>query len=381
MITNPYEDIIENLTEAVIGVDCACRIMVFNQAAERLTELSRKKAIGRTLSEAFSLDPWLAEVAGKTIDIDTLYADYGTRLHRRFSAPLTVTISTNRMLGDSGVLNGVTILIKDVSAIKSIENEELRKDRLAHLGTFAANLAHEVKNPLSGIKGAAQLLSRRSKDKVFKELTGVIVKESDRLNLIVCEMLDFTRARKPTRRNLNIHKVLDNVITLVEKEAESTTGKILISKAYDPSLPELSGSSPQLIQVFLNIIKNARDAVLEATRKNGKATPSSPRITVTTRLGSDFKIKQTQDTAKGKKKPEEKTFALIEVSDNGVGIAEKDLEEVFTPFFTTKHKGSGLGMGISYKIIKEHSGYIKIASSPGEGTKVMVYLPLGATRK
>ncbi len=380
MMTNPYEDIIENLTEAVIGVDCACRITVFNQAAERLTELSRKKAIGKTLSEIFSLDPWLAEVAGKTIDIDTLYSDYGTRLHRRFSPPLMVTISTSRMLGDSGVLNGVAILIKDVSAIKSIENEELRKDRLAHLGTFAANLAHEVKNPLSGIKGAAQLLSRRSKDKVFKELTGVIVKESDRLNLIVCEMLDFNRAKKPARRNLNIHKVLDNVITLVEKEGESTEGGLLINKAYDPSLPELSGSSPQLIQVFLNIIKNARDAVLEVARKD-KNPHGKPRIVVTTRLVSDFKIKQTQGTAKGRKGLEEKTFALIEVSDNGIGIAEKDLEEVFTPFFTTKHKGSGLGMGISYKIIKEHSGYIKIASQPGEGTKVTVYLPLGATKK
>jgi len=375
-MTNPYEDIIENLAEAVISVDPGNRITVFNQAAERLTELSRKKALGRPLSDIFSLDPWLSEIAGKTLGNETLYSDYGARLHRRFSAPLTITVSTRRMLGGSGELTGVAILIKDVSAIKSIENEELRKDRLAHLGTFAANLAHEVKNPLSGIKGAAQLLSRRNKDKEFRKLTDVIVKESDRLNLIVCEMLDFTRARKPAKRNLNIHKVLDSVITLVEKEAESTENGLLITKAYDPSLPEISGSSPQLIQVFLNIVKNARDAVVEAVYKDKKPR-RSPLITLTTRLASDFKIKQPP----GDKKNDKKTFSLIEVADNGIGIKEKDLEEVFTPFFTTKRKGSGLGMGISYKVIKEHSGYIKIVSRRGEGTRVMVFLPLGASRK
>ena len=378
-MTNPYEDIIENLSEAVIGVDCNHSITVFNQAAERLTELSRKKTMGKTLSEIFSLDPWLSEIAGKTLDNETLYADYSTRLHRRFSLPLTITVSTSRMLSNTGILSGVAILIKDVSAIKSIENEELRKDRLAHLGTFAANLAHEVKNPLSGIKGAAQLLSRRSKNKEFKELTNVIVKESDRLNLIVCEMLDFTRAKKPARRNLNIHKVLDNVITLVDKEGDSTENKLRITKAYDPSLPEVSGASQQLIQVFLNIIKNARDAVLEAKNK-GRQETYSPRITVTTRLGSDFKIKQLKNGENNNGKGE-KTFALIEVTDNGIGIAEKDIEEVFTPFYTTKHKGSGLGMGISYKIIKEHNGYIRIASEPRQETKVTVYLPLGATKR
>lgn len=374
-MTNPYEDIIENLTDAVIGIDADKRITVFNQAAEQLTELSRKQTLGKGLLDIFSLDGWLSEMADKTLTDETIYSDYGATLHRRFSSPLEVGVSTIRLFNGTDDVTGAAFLIKDISAIKSIENEELRKDRLAYLGTFAANLAHEVKNPLSGIKGAAQLLSRRIECAEFKELTDVVVKESDRLNNIVCEMLDFTRARKPIRRNLNIHKVLDGVISLVEKEDASTDNNIVVRKAYDPSLPDVKGDSDQLTQVFLNIIKNARDAVIEAASKK-KKKKSVPEITVRTRLAANFKIKQQfaqKDDATG-------SFALIEIIDNGSGIESNDLEKVFTPFFTTKHHGSGLGMGISYKIIKEHGGYISIDSKPDEGTSVMVYLPLGAIK-
>jgi two-component system nitrogen regulation sensor histidine kinase GlnL len=383
-MTNPYENIIENLTEAVIGVDTQKRITVFNQAAERLTELSRKRATGNLLSDIFALDGWLLELVDKTFTDETIYAEthlkrsnYEATLHRRFSPPVQVSVSTLNLLDNSGDLSGVAILIKDVSAIKSIESEELRKDRLAYLGTFVANLAHEVKNPLSGIKGAAQLLARRTENAQFKELTDVVIKESDRLNNIVCDMLDFTRMKKPIKGNLNIHMVLDSVTALVEKEKTSTDNNITVTRAYDPSLPEIKGNSSQLIQVFLNVIKNATDAVVEHAYRD-KKTKYTPNITVTTRLASGFKIKQvsasTKEAGKG-------SFALIEVKDNGIGIAKKDLEKVFTPFFTTKSHGSGLGMGISYKIIKEHDGYISIDSAPDEGTSIRIYLPLGELKK
>lgn len=383
-MTNPYENIIENLTEAVIGVDRDKRVTVFNQAAERLTELSRKRAAGSALSDIFSLNGWLLELVDKTFTDKTIYAetrlkrsDYEATLLRKFSPPLPVSVSTISLIDNSGNLSGVAIQIKDVSALKSIESEELRKDRLAYLGTFVANLAHEVKNPLSGIKGAAQLLARRTEDAQFKELTDVIIKESDRLNNVVCDMLDFTRLKKPIKGNLNIHKELDSVIALVEKEKTSIDNNIEVTRVYDPSLPEIKGNSSQLTQVFLNIIKNAKDAVIEKATKDEK-TKFVPNISVTTRLASDFKIKQISTNAGEVGKG---SFALIEISDNGIGIKNKDIEKVFTPFFTTKHQGSGLGMGISYKIIKEHDGYISIDSAPDEGTSIRIYLPLGELKK
>jgi two-component system nitrogen regulation sensor histidine kinase GlnL len=383
-MTNPYENIIENLTEAVIGVDRDKRVTVFNQAAERLTELSRKRAAGSALSDIFSLNGWLLELVDKTFTDKTIYAetrlkrsDYEATLLRKFSPPLPVSVSTISLIDNSGNLSGVAIQIKDVSALKSIESEELRKDRLAYLGTFVANLAHEVKNPLSGIKGAAQLLARRTEDAQFKELTDVIIKESDRLNNVVCDMLDFTRLKKPIKGNLNIHKELDSVIALVEKEKTSIDNNIEVTRVYDPSLPEIKGNSSQLTQVFLNIIKNAKDAVIEKATKDEK-TKFVPNISVTTRLASDFKIKQISTNAGEVGKG---SFALIEISDNGIGIKNKDIEKVFTPFFTTKHQGSGLGMGISYKIIKEHDGYISIDSEPKEATKIRIYLPLGEAKK
>lgn len=346
-----YEEIVENLSEGVIAVDRDMAVKVFNQSAEKIMEVSRSVVIGKPLKDVFKRDIRLFEMLESTLKNGRLFAEYEEKVYRKFSGELPVGITTSQIFDNEGNLNGAVALIKDLSGIKSLEEGSLRKERLAYIGTFAANLAHEIKNPLSGIRGAAQLLSRKVKDEKLNEYMSVIMKEADRLNGILNDMLDFARPAKLKKKDVNIHIVLDSVVLLLQE-----SGSAAYIKSYDPSLPPVFGDEGQLTQVFLNLIKNAK----ESLTKEGS-------IEITTRL-TEFHIAE-QGSAGGK-------MAAIEIKDNGCGIKPDDLEKIFTPFFTTKAKGSGLGMAISLKIIKDHGGLLKIDSKPGKGTAVSVYLPL-----
>ncbi len=349
----PYENIIENLGEGVICVDPSMVVTVFNQSAEKITGLSRTQVLKKPLGEIFTRDAWLGEILEKTLREQKLFADYEKNLHRKFSAPISVGVTTSQVFDPEGNLTGAVALVQDLSGIKSLETESFRKERLAYMGTFAANLAHEVKNPLGGIRGAAQLLSRKVKDEGLKEYTGAIIRAVDRLNAIVKEMLDFARPGELKRRRLNIHKVLDEVVLLL---TEGQTGPPVV-KEYDPSLPPVVGDEDKLAQVLLNLVKNAREA---ATKNDGE-------VRLLTRMVTDFHL-----VDEGSR---EAKLASVEIRDTGCGIPPENLEKIFTPFFTTKPGGSGLGMAISYRIVKEHGGFLRIDSTPGEGTKVEVLLP------
>jgi len=352
-----FEDILENLVEGVVAVDLDMNVRVFNQSAEKITETSRSMAIGRPLNDLFRLDLRVVEILEKTLKEGRLFAEYEVKLHRKFSGEAPVGITTSQVFDANGNLSGAAALIKDLSGIKSIEAGSLRKERLAYIGAFASSLAHEIKNPLTGIRGAAQLLSRRIKDRDLKEYTGVIMSEADRLNAILDDLLDFARPAALNRKNVNIHMVLDSVILLLQEGAEEGGATPRFMKEYDPSLPPVFGDEHQLTQVFLNLIKNAKEALTE-----------DGAIHVLTRMITEFHLVEAGSPG-GK-------MAAVEIRDNGCGIKSEDLENIFTPFFTTKPKGSGLGMAISLKIVKEHGGLLKIDSSPGKGTTVAVYLPI-----
>ncbi|MBE7415597.1 MAG: PAS domain-containing protein [Deltaproteobacteria bacterium] len=347
-----FEDILESLAEGVIAVGPDMRVSVFNQSAEKMTELSRSFVLGKPLDACFKRNPRIAEMLRETMDKGRIFAEYEEKLWRRITGDaLPVSVTTSLVFDPEGSLRGAVALLKDLSGIKPLETSALRKERLAYIGAFAANLAHEIRNPLSGIRGAAQLLSRKASDKGLNEYMEVIIKEADRLNGILNEMLDFARPARLVKKPVNIHQVLDSVVLLLEEGA----GRHTFVKSYDPSIPEVAGDEGQLKQVFLNLVKNAVEAI-----------PESGIVSVTTRAITEFHM---GEGGTGR-------MVSIEVRDTGCGIRPEDLENVFTPFFTTKPKGSGLGMAITLKIVKEHGGHLKIASEPGEGTSVLVYLPV-----
>jgi len=224
-----------------------------------------------------------------------------------------------------------------------------RADRLASLGTLTAGLAHEIRNPLVAIKTFTQLLPERIDDEEFRNhFLQIASDEVNRISSLINELLEFARPSKPNFEPEDLNAILDGMILLVSTESKKK--HIQVVKEYGTDLPQIQIDREQMKQVFLNILLNAIDA-----------TPEEGMIIVRTRSFT---------------KPNGERFIQIEFKDNGCGIPKENLEEIFTPFFTTKSKGSGLGLPISNQIVQDHKGYIDVESEPGKGTSFFVNLPL-----
>ncbi len=233
--------------------------------------------------------------------------------------------------------------------LKKSKSYMRRADRLASLGTLTAGLAHEIRNPLVAIKTLTQLLPERLDDEEFRnQFLPIASGEVDRISILVNELLDFARSSDPKLEMEDINTVLDGMILLVS--AETKKKNIPIAKHYADDLPPIYIDREQIKQVFLNILLNAIDAM----RENGE-------ITVKTRSFI---------------KPGGDPYIQIEFTDTGCGIAEEYLEDIFNPFFTTKTKGSGLGLSISNQIVQEHKGYIHVESQIDKGSSFFINLPL-----
>lgn len=350
------EDIINSIEDGVVVFDLKKKITLFNQMSETLTGISHKKAIGADSKDIFASNGQLAWQLEKTLETGQVFSDYDTNLLRKDASILPVSLVTSPILGDKGDIKGVTLLIRDVSRIKSLEEDVRRSDNLASVGVLAAGLAHEIKNPLGGIKGAAQLLQMEIEgDAELTSYTDIIIKETDRVSRLLEDLLDFSNPRKLTLGELNVHEVLDSVIALISRSAEGERVDFVCE--YDPSIPLIIGDREKLAQVFINIIKNG----CEAIKGQGE-------LKVVTRIVSDFLLQEGEGVRS--------RVMAVELADSGEGIEPDNISKLFTPFFTAKKGGTGLGLAVSHSIIKEHKGTIKVKSKHGEGSIFSVFLPL-----
>lgn len=349
-----YENLLASIEDGVIVLDPENTVLTFNQGAEGLLGISEGYALGKPLSSILK-DKEIAELAQKAYETGKSFSDNDLGLRRKDGRSLSVSVTVSPLLDDEGVVHGTVIVIRDMSRIKALEDDLRRSDRLGTLGTLAAGLAHEIKNPLGGIKGAAQLLHEEiEKEPRLTEYTSIIIKEAERVNRLIGELLDFTRPRSLSLNPMNIHKTLDDNLLLMSEVINSKGIKVY--KEFDPSLPMIKGDMERLSQVFLNLIKNA----VEAIDRDG-------RLMVSTRIVTDYQMVENE---------EKKGVIVVEVTDSGKGMEEETLDRLFTPFFSTKEKGTGLGLAISHRIIQEHKGKIKVKSKAGEGTTVSVTLPV-----
>jgi two-component system nitrogen regulation sensor histidine kinase GlnL len=349
-----WDQIINNLEEGVVNVDQDGKVVFLNEAAEVLSGISSGQALQQPLQEIFKREPWLIDLVKKTCPPRHESARGEGDLTSRWGRKAPVSVTASPLQDRHGHFVGSILLIRDIKHRREFEEDLKRADRLAMMGTLAAGLAHEIRNPLGGIKGAAQLL-RRSIDtqSSLREYTDIMVREVDRLNQLIEQLLDLSRPPQLTLAPVNIHEILEDVLLL---EGQAIAGKkISVKKKFDPSLPPIRGDRAQLTQVFLNLVKNAFQAM------QGTGT-----LTITTRLETDFHIRG-QGTARNR-------FIWVDVADEGTGINEEDLPHIFSPYFTTKNGGTGLGLAICYRIIKEHGGLIRVDSLKGIGTNFKVSL-------
>ncbi len=349
-----WENILTSLEDGVIVIDPLGNVSFYNPAAEMLTDLSASQALHKPYSRLFKKNPWLIQMVKKSQPPHQRSTRgeeiWLTPLGRQF--PLSLTVSS--LQDPHGRSLGSILLLRDLSRRKELEEDLKRSDRLATLATLAAGLAHEIKNPLGGIRGSAQLLQRSlGKDPSVVEYTDIIIREVDRVNLLIEQLLDLSRPAKLNLTSVNIHEILDEVLLLEREDVQQ--GKILIKKQFDPSLPHIRGDRDQLIQVFLNLVKNALQAI------DGEG-----QLTITTRIETDFHIIEH-----GRKQGK---FIRVEIEDNGGGIKDENLAHIFSPYFTTRINGTGLGLAISDRIIQEHGGLIRVESREGNGTIFKVLL-------
>lgn len=248
------------------------------------------------------------------------------------------------MKGEVGeIVFAINEMAASLAKRKKLEEQLQRAHKLAAIGEIAAGVAHEIRNPLTSVKGFAQLIGEDLKDNDKKlEYIQIVIKEVDRLNKIINELLDYAGSSRLQRVVTDINKVIDNTLLLMNFEA--VTQKIHIKKKYNYNLPIIHIDEEQIKQVFLNLIINSTQAI-EAEGK----------ITIETDISKNGK------------------FVKVAIHDTGNGIEERDMERLFDPFFTTKDKGTGLGLAVVQKIVEMHDGHIEVESRSGHGATFTVY--------
>ncbi len=349
------EHVLASMADAVILTDEDDRIVMFNPAAEVLTDLSQAQAINRSCDEVFGATPTVPAMVRRTRRLGQVQSA-GEEVLYVGRRRIQVRLSCSPIWGDFPSVEGVALVIQDLSYQRKLEDEARRNETLARLGGLVAGLAHEIKNPLGGIKGAAQLLARRfADDAQVGEYTGVMIREIDRLSRLLEQLLTLGTPVAPNPVPLNVHKLLHEVLALMATELKRQ--EIRVRLEIDPSVPDVRGDEPMLIHLFLNLVKNALEAM-----------PARGSLRIVTRVETDFHILRRPLT--GEK------FMRVEIADNGPGFPDNEVDRVFEPFFTTKARGSGLGLAICERIVAVHGGDIRAANQPGGGGVVTVNLPL-----
>ncbi len=350
-----YATVIDSVGDGVIVVGSNGVITLCNPAAEQITGFSQRQAQGAEFNKLFTLETTLIEMLTKTMRTGITISDHENVVVRSTGKITPVGVTCYPLVEGNGENIGAILTLKDITYIRELEAAVRQADRLSTLGTLAAGLAHEVKNPLGGIKGSAQLLEREfTPESDMLEYTRVIIRETERIDHIIRELLELASPRALKLSPVNLHKILGDIL-LLQKQAV-VDKDISFIKQLDPSIPEIMADEELLTRLFLNLICNAID-VLDV----------DGRLTVTSRVLSDYRMTQNERNSR---------MVAIEVSDDGPGIPQRDLENIWTPFFTTKTAGTGLGLTICHKIVAEHRGMIKVESDPGYGTKFTVLLPL-----
>lgn len=343
-----YRKILDHLNAAILLFDRELLLTYINPAGEILLADSAKHLLGMPIHKLFK--------SSNTLFLD----DMLQRLYLHESLvdrelilecmnqSITVNLCATPLL-ESGEFSEILVELQQVDRHLRITKEEQLLAQQNTSRMLVRGLAHEIKNPLGGLRGAAQLLDQELLDPELKEYTQIIIAESDRLQDLMDKMLG---PNKPAHKSpLNIHEVLERVRQLVAVEANNA---IILQTDYDPSIPDLYADKNQLIQALLNIVRNA----VQAIQQEGE-------ITIKTRIHRHMTI--------GRKRY--KLTIKIDITDNGPGIKPELMDQIFYPMITGRPEGTGLGLSIAQSLINQHNGLIECTSEPGK-TVFSIYLPL-----
>jgi PAS domain S-box-containing protein len=352
------ETLLQNLTTAVIAAGADEAITVFNNEAEQITGLNSRDVLDHSVVQ---LPSGLCDLLRETLRSGQRQENRELLLPSE-DRTVVVRASSSIFHGQDGEMLGALMVLTDITALKRLELQIRRSDRLASLGTLSAGMAHEIKNPLVSIKTFAQLLPERYQDSDFREtFSNLIGHEIDRIDSLVNQLLRFARPAKPVLKPMHVHTVLEKSLQLVGHRLYQKD--IKLTRVWDAEVDTIRADADQLEQVFLNFFINAMDAM----RRGGE-------LTVCTEVGNRPEWVTAMSHSNGDGHARE--VLRITVRDNGEGIPAENLSHVFDPFFTTKDYGTGLGLSVVHGIIEEHGGQIEVESELTKGTAFHILLPV-----
>jgi two-component system sensor histidine kinase AtoS len=350
------DSIVNSLTSGIVTVDLEGRVVTLNPVAELLTGFFRGEVAHRYCTELFADTPVFGEVLMETLTARAPIASVAVTLRRRSGALLPVELSTAPLKGGDGKDLGAVAVFRDLTVVRQLETQLRRTDRLAAVGTLAAGFAHEIKNPLTSLLTFSRLLTRRFDDQHFRErFQNVVPRELERINDIVERLLELARPSRLRFGLVRLPALVDRVIELYANQIED--GSIEVVRAYARDVPPIQADEEALYRAVVNLVTNALEAM-----------PAGGRLTVRLRWG-DEDLRPPRGQAFNRR-------VRLEVEDTGVGIAPADAERIFNPFFTTRDRGTGLGLALTNKIVADHGGAIDFRPVPAGGAIFRISLPL-----
>jgi two-component system sensor histidine kinase HydH len=327
----------------LLAIDTDKRIVSFNQTAELVLQARAHEVLGKKADEVL---PQQLECLTGELETEEEVIEKEIECPVAYGRKIPMDVSVSRLEDDNGISLGQIILFRDLTEIQELKREVERSQRLASLGRLAAGIAHEIRNPLSSIKGFATYFRERYRDNPEDQKTAeIMVQEVERLNRVIGQLLEFARPLSVRKKPTSIQTVIQHSLKMIERDAQAKN--INLKTNLSPEVEEMPIDPDRINQVFLNLYLNG----IEAMEDGG---------TLSVELS-----------------PEEGGQIKIAVSDTGIGIKKEDLVHVFDPYFTTKQSGTGLGLAIVHKIIESHHGEVRVESGAGKGTTVTIILPVG----
>ncbi len=338
------QSILRSTTSGVITFGPDGSVATANFAAERMLGMTETEMVPKPVPRLFQDDGGLGADVAKVIEGRPPRTVRDMTLVTRNGKVIHVQASVSRMRDVSGGPLGAVLTLEDVSEVKALTEQLIRADRLAAMGELTAGVAHEVRNPLGIIRASVQLLEESNCDEGrLHEASQVIKQEIDRLDKVIKALLDFGRPSSPTLRPVDVAETLSEVVLFTRKFASRSGVEIV--EDYAEGVPRIIADEDQVKQIAVNLVSNAVQAMEET--------------------GGTVKVSTGSSNG----------FVVIAFADDGPGIPAVDIGKVFDPFFSTRDKGTGLGLTIVHRIVDEHNGHIEVTSNPGEGTVFTVSLP------
>ncbi len=359
-LKNFNEDILRNVTSGIITVNRRERITSFNAGAAKILDYDIGKNQGEPAPDHLE---HILKVVRQTLESGTSVHNHELTITKPGHDQLFVEVNTSLLSSKTGKIFGAIAEIRNITQRKRMEEMMLRVEKLASLGELSAGMAHEIRNPLAGIKTSVQVLEKRVTKPESKELLRGIESEINRLNKFVTDLLHFSRPTTPLPAPVDITRVLNNTLDLMMEKIRAKG--ISVERRFNQETPKAVVDQEQMRQVFLNLLINSIKAMERGGRLTIDVHPAEARPNGISHFETGVQVHRSR-------------FINVVFSDTGSGIAAHQLQKVFDPFFTTDPKGTGLGLAIAHKLIEENNGYIFMESVQGEGTRAIMLLPNAA---